>query len=81
MIKTISALAIVAAFGAAMPAFAQETINSQTGGVVDGHGGGGSIVNRSHPDGPGDGYVTRAPDGTCYLHTSDKVIVVRCPSN
>ncbi len=81
MIKTITALAIAAGMALAAPAFAQETSNTSTGGVVDGHGGGGSIVNRDHPDGPGAGaFRTQAPDGTCYLHTSEgKTIIVRCP--
>jgi hypothetical protein len=83
MIKIISALAIAAALGvAAIPAaYAQETTNATTGTVVDGHGGGGSIVNRTHPDGPSGGFVTQTPDGTCYLHTSDKTLVIRCPAN
>ena len=81
MIKIISALAIALALGAAAPAFAQETVNSTTGTIVDGHGGGGSVANRYHPDGPGGGFITQAADGTCYLHTSDKTLIVSCPMN
>ena len=81
MIKTITALAIAAGLALAAPAFAQETTNSDTGTVVDGHGGGGSVANRYHADGPGAGaFRSQAPDGTCYLHTADgSVLVVRCP--
>lgn len=80
MIKTMTALALAAGMALAAPAFAQETTNSSTGTVVDGHGGGGSVANRFHADGPGGGaYVTQAPDGTCYLHTTNgEAIVVRC---
>jgi hypothetical protein len=78
MIKTILALATVAALAAAVPAYAQETIGA-TGRAVDGHGAGGSQANRDHPDGPSGSYLTRADDGTCYLHTRDSVLVVRCP--
>ncbi|MEO8758376.1 MAG: hypothetical protein ABI398_11585 [Devosia sp.] len=79
MIKVISALAVAAMIGGAMPAFAQETIGSN-GHEVDGHGGGGSQANRLHPDGPGGGaFVTRSSDGTCYLHSGNNVIIVRCP--
>jgi hypothetical protein len=79
MIKTMTALALVAGMALAAPAFAQEMTNGDTGTVVDGHGGGGSIANRYHADGPGAGaFRTQAPDGTCYLHTADKTIVVRC---
>lgn len=79
-IKTMTALALVAAMALAAPAFAQETTNSNTGTVVDGHGGGGSVANRYHPDGPGAGaFRTQAPDGTCYLHTTNgQTLVVRC---
>ena len=81
MIKAISTLMIVASLTLVAPALAQQTTNSRTGGTVDGHGGGGSDVNRHHPDGPGGGaFVTKTSDGTCYLHTNDsKAIVIRCP--
>lgn len=79
MLKTILALATIVALGAAVPAFAQETIG-QNGHVVDGHGGGGQKENRTVPDGPGYGTISRAPDGTCYLHTRNDVFVVRCPA-
>ena len=79
MIKTILALATVVALGASVPAIAQDTIGSN-GQVVNGHGGGGNAHNRDVPDGPGNGYITRASDGTCYLHTRNDVLVVRCPA-
>ena len=80
MIKTLTAFALVAGMALAAPAFAQETTNSDTGTAVDGHGGGGSIANRFHADGPGGGaFRTQAPDGTCYLHTvNGQTLVVRC---
>jgi hypothetical protein len=80
MIKTILALSVVAALGAAMPAYAQQMSNNTTGGQVDGHGGGGSQQNLFKADGPGPGYRTQSADGTCYFHTADKVFVVRCRS-
>jgi|GEM_PF-4555496 len=79
MIKTILALSVVAALGAAMPAYAQQ-MTGANGQEVDGHGAAGSEQNHYHPDGPGPGYRTQAPDGTCYFHTADKVFVVRCRS-
>lgn len=79
MIKTILALATVVALGASVPAFAQDTVGAN-GQVVNGHGGGGNMKNRDVPDGPGYGFITRASDGTCYLHTRNDVLVVRCPA-
>ena len=81
MIKTILAIATIAALSAAVPAIAQDTGNSANGQNVDGHGAGGSDQNRYHPDGPGAGsFISRASDGTCYLHTRNDVLVVRCPA-
>jgi hypothetical protein len=79
MIKTILALSVVAALGAAMPAYAQQMTNSSNGEQVDGHGAGGSQQNQYKHDGPGVGYRTEA-NGTCYFHTDDgsQTFVVRC---
>ncbi len=79
MIKTILALATVVALGASVPAFAQDTSGSN-GQIVNGHGAAGSVANRYHADGPGYGYISRGADGTCYLHTRNDVLVVRCPA-